>query len=103
MTDRTPRSSVLRHIWDGSVVQKLRTGDHFFSNSFNLALSSCTDGVEIFNTSPVGVWPVYLVILNLARIRMKAENICGLWVGPSKPPMPRLLEPIMKIMHAWFT
>ena len=103
MTDRTPRSSVLRDIWDGSVMQKLCTEGRFFSDSFNLALSLCTDGVEIFKSSPVGVWPVYLVILNLpARIRMKAENIifCGLWVGPGKPPMPRLLEPIMKTLRS---
>ena len=79
------------------------TGGRFFSNSFNLALSLCIDGVEIFESSPVGVWPVYLVILNFpARIRMKAENIifCGLWVGPGKPPMPRLLEPIMKTLRS---
>ena len=71
-------------------MQKLRAPGRFFSSSFNLAVSLCTDGVEIFKSSPVGVWPVYLVILNLpARIRMKAENIifCGLWVGPGKPPV----------------
>lgn len=78
----------------------------FFSNPFNLALSLCTDGVDIFKSSPVGLWPVYLVILNLpARIRMKAENIilCGLWVGPGKPQMPRLLAPIMKTIRSLTT
>jgi hypothetical protein len=32
---------------------------------------------------------------------MKAENIlfCGLWVGPGKPQMPRLLAPIMKTIR----
>ena len=47
----------------------------------------------------IACWCV--AILNLpATIRMKAENIifCRLWVGPSKTPMPRLLEAIMKTL-----
>ena len=45
---------------------------------------------------------MYLVILNLpAHIRMKAENIiiCGVWVGPTKPIMNLLLEPITKCLR----
>ena len=57
-------------------MQPLCVPGRFFSSPVNLALSLCTDGVNIFKSSPVGLWPVYLVILNLpARIRMKAENI----------------------------
>lgn len=50
-------------------MQKLCAPGRYLSNSFNLALSLCTDGVEIFKLSPVSLWPVYLVILNLpARV-----------------------------------
>lgn len=58
-----------------------------------------TDGVPLYKSSSVSIWPVYFVILNLAaEIRMKAENIilCGTWVGPTKPKMNLLLEPIAK-------
>ena len=84
-------------------MQPLCVPGHFFSSPVNLALSLCTDRVDIFKSLPVSLWPVYLVILNLpARTRMKAENIifCGLWAGPGKPPMPHLLAPIMKTIRS---
>ena len=87
-------------------MQKLCAPGRYFSSSFNLSLSLCTDGVEICKSSPVSLWPVYLVILNPpARVRIKAENsiFCGLWVGPGKPPMPRLLAPIMKTIRSLTT
>ncbi len=77
----------------------MTTDDRFFSSPGKLALSLNTDGVPLFKSSSVSLWPVYLVLLNLpAIIRMKAENVLlgGLWVGPTKLPMKLLLEPIMK-------
>ncbi len=74
----------------------------FFSNPNNLALSLSTDGVPLFKSSKISLWPVFLVILNLPReIRMNAENIilCGLWVGPCKPLMSVLLQPILKTLR----
>ncbi len=51
------------------------------------------------NTAGDGIlWPVFLTILNLpASIRMKAENVllCGLWYGPTKPPISGLLDPVL--------
>ena len=102
-SNRLQQQPVLQDVWDGSAMQPLCVPGRFFSSPVNLALSLCTDGVDIFKSSLVGLWPVYLVILNLpARIRMKAENIlfCGLWAGPGKPPMPRLLAPIMKTIRS---
>ena len=55
--------------------------------------------MAIFKSTNISVWPVYLMLLNLpSSIRMNAENImlCGLWVGLSKPPMDKLLEPRME-------
>ena len=45
---------------------------------------------------------MYLVILNLpANVRMNAENIitCGVWVGPTKPLMGLLLDPITESLQ----
>ena len=75
----------------------MRAPGQFFSNKHNIALSLSTDGVPLYKSSPVSLWPVYLVILNLpARIRMYAENVvlCGLWLGPTKPAMSLLLNPL---------
>ena len=78
-------------------MQELSKNGNFFSSN-KLAFSFSTDGVAVFKSSNVSIWPVYLVILNLPpTIRMNAENIllCGLWVGPTKPPMDKLLEPVV--------
>ena len=74
----------------------------FFSTKTNLALSLNTDGVPLYKSSSLTLWPVFLTILNLpASIRMKAENVilAGLWYGPSKPPMTLLLEPVLKSLQ----
>ena len=50
-------------------------------------LSASTDGVPLFKSSTVSLWPVSFVMLNLPpAIRMNSENIilAGFWVG-SKP------------------
>ncbi len=101
--NRPQHQSAVRDVWDGSALKPLCAPGRFFSNPFNLALSLCTDGVEVFKSSRVCLWPVYLAILNLpARIRMKAENmlLCGLWVGPGKPPISLLLAPIAKTIRS---
>lgn len=97
--DREQEESIIGDVWDGSALRPLRAKGRFFSTQNNLALSMSTDGVPLFKSSPISLWPVYLIILNLpAKIRMNAENIllAGLWVGPTKPPMNLLLGPIMK-------
>ena len=64
----------------------------------NLAFSLSTDGVSIFKSTNISIWPIYLAILNLPpSIRMNADNIllCGLWIDGTKPPMDKLLEPAL--------
>lgn len=95
-------SDVLRDVWDGSALRPLCAPGRFFSNKNHLALSLSTDGVPLFKSSRLSLWPVYLVILNLpANIRMNSENVimCSLWVGPTKPIINLLLDPVMKSLQ----
>ena len=97
--ENAAKEDTIEDVWDGSVLKKLRTPERFFSNSQNLALSLFTDGVPLYKSSQVSMWPVYIVILNLpASIRVNAENVilCGLWVGPKKPQMSVLLDPVVE-------
>ncbi|XP_064381793.1 uncharacterized protein LOC135330772 [Halichondria panicea] len=86
----------LSDVWDGAVLREgVISGK--FSGGDRLALSMSTDGVPIFKSSTVSMWPVFLVILNLpAIIRTNAENVIlsAIWIGPSKPNMKRLLQPL---------
>ena len=93
------QNGVLKDVWDGLTLRSLCNPGRFFSSRQNLAVSLSTDGVPLFESSPVSLWPVYLVILNLpANIRMNAENVilCALWIGPNKPIMEILLSPVAK-------
>ena len=95
-------SETLQDVWDGSALRPLCSRGRFFSSADNLALSLSTDGVPMFKSSPVSIWPVYLVILNLpAHMRMNSENVilCGLWLGPTKPIINLLLKPIASLLN----
>ena len=84
-------------ICDGAALRPLLEEGHFFSQYNHFALSITTDGVPLFKSSTVSLWPVYLQILNLPpSIRMYSENtlLCGLYVGPAKPSMKVLLQPL---------
>ena len=74
----------------------------FFKTKNNLALSIFTDGVPLFKSNKISLWPVLLQVLNLPpSIRFKAENIvmCGMWYGIKKPDMKLLLDPVVKTLE----
>ena len=63
----------------------------FFNCPENIGVILNTDGVSIFKSSKISIWPVYLEIANyLPLIRFRMENMitCGIWVGNSKPLAP---------------
>ena len=98
---KLPKNSnpqLLSDIWDGAFLQKSIQNNDFFSYSENLALTLSTDGVPLFRSSSVSLWPVYLATLNLPpEARMNSKNIIlgGLWIGTTKPPMKLLLDPVL--------
>lgn len=96
----------LNDIWSGKVLQSETKPGRFFAYSEHLALSLSTDGVPLFKSSTVSLWPVYLIVNNLPpRIRMNSENVilCAMWCGPGKPPVHCLLKPIMEMMKTLST
>ena len=102
MTPTSTNDDILHDIWDGSALRPLCAPGRFFSNKNHLALSLSTDGVPLFKSSKLSLWPVYLVILNLPpNIRMNSKNVilCGIWVGPTKPAMDLLLNPVTKCLQ----
>ena len=90
-------------VWDESALRPLCIPGRFYSDKHDLALwlyhSTQTSMIWLCHSTNhlQCVCPVYLMILNLpANIWMNAENVilCGLWVGPIKPIMNLLLNPI---------
>ena len=75
-------------ILNGSLYQELRKPGHFLSHPSNFSLIFNTDGVPLYSSSGVSIWPVYLVINELPpkqRFLKKNMVLWGTWQGQGKP------------------
>lgn len=53
------------------------------------------DGVPIFKSRNVQLWPIQITIMDLPPlIRQSFVAVCGLWIGESKPNMNTYLRPM---------
>lgn len=81
-------------IYDGELYKKL--WKNFLSCPDNVSFLFNCDGVPVFKSSKVSIWPLYLVINELSYSkRMANENMvfAGLWFGEKKPAMWTFLKP----------
>lgn len=89
-------------ITTGSEYFKLRSEGNFLDPKFsnNITMSWNTDGIPLFKSSSVSLWPVYLTINELPpkeRLLKKNIIIWGVWQGVSKPKsMNGFLSPFVK-------
>ena len=96
---------MLKDIWDAQILKELYNKGEFFYRKHHIALALSVDGVALYKSSSITLYPVLIVILNLPpNIRMNAENmiLAGLYVGPKKPVMKLLLDPVMKNLEHLF-
>lgn len=89
------RKNNVEDIYDGQLYKKL-TNEGILSSPDNVSFLMNTDGVPVFKSSKVSIWPLYLVINELPYSkRMAKENMifAGLWFGEKKPAMWTFLKP----------
>ena len=82
-------------IYDGLLYKKL-SSEGILSSPENVSFLMNTDGVPVFKSSKVSIWPLYLIINELPYgMRMANENmiLAGLWFGEKKPAMWTFLKP----------
>lgn len=82
-------------IYDGVLYKELCEKD-ILNCKDNISFIANTDGVPVFKSSKVSIWPIYMVINELSyNKRMARENMlfCGLWFGEKKPAMWTFLKP----------
>lgn len=78
----------IRDIYDGNIYKEYFDNGGFLSNPNNISFTWSTDGVPVFKSSKVSMWPFYLRINELPpEKRNRRENIilAGLWFGSRKP------------------
>ncbi|XP_032239885.2 uncharacterized protein LOC5514473 [Nematostella vectensis] len=85
----------IEDIYDGNLYHEL-CQHGILSSKDNISFLMNTDGVPVFKSSKVSIWPLYFVINELQYSkRMSRENMlfAGLWFGEKKPAMWTFLKP----------
>lgn len=97
-------STAICDITSGQFYKHLCQPGQFLDNtsgSFNITLTWNTDGIPLFKSSSVSLWPVYLAINELPpkeRFLKKNLVVWGIWQGESKPSMNAFLSHFVKDM-----
>lgn len=82
-------------ITDGQSYRQLLEEGEFLSFDNNLSAIMNTDGVNLYSSSRVELWPIFIAINELSpAVRFARENIiiAGIWQGKGKPPFKQFLE-----------
>lgn len=88
-------------ILDGRKYQELKSK----CKDMTVTLTMFTDGVSLFKSSKVSLWPVYLVVNELSpysRFLKKNMILWGLWQGQGKPKMNTFFFPFVKEMRTLY-
>ena len=86
----------IEDIYDGRLYKEHSRPGGLLSSPSNISLFWYTDGIPLFKSSSMSLWPLYFTINELPyKKRMLKENtlIAGLWFGESKPCMGTFLKP----------
>ena len=90
-----PESPNIRDIVDGTEYKKYKQSGGFLTNGDNLTLLFNTDGIPLYKSSKVNIWPVFLAINELPpeeRFAKKNMVLWGLWQGKGKPRFSTFFE-----------
>ncbi|XP_033725139.1 LOW QUALITY PROTEIN: uncharacterized protein LOC117315101 [Pecten maximus] len=85
---------------------KLKEPGGFLDQTSNLTLSLFIDGIPLFTSSAVSLWPVYLLINEIPpkeRFRKKNMLPWGVWQGTGKPKMNMFLRPLVMDLLNMYT
>lgn len=88
---------MIHDIVDGSFYQNLQKDSGFLGGKENSNVTSLfnTDGISLYSSSHIELWPIFLVINELPPgKRFSRENmlLVGIWQGKGKPPFKQYLE-----------
>ncbi|XP_069470109.1 uncharacterized protein [Ambystoma mexicanum] len=86
----------MKDVYDGELYLDLFERG-FLNDPNSLSFAMNTDGVPVFKSSKVSMWPVYLIVNELPISQRKLrENVLlyGIWVSSKKPVMWSFLKPL---------
>ena len=90
----------IEDVYDGKLYKEL-SAKGVLSSGDNISFLMNTDGVPVFKSSKVSIWPLYYIINELEygkRIARENMLFAGLWFGEKKPAMWTFLRPHMNAL-----
>ena len=92
----------IEDIDDGELYRSFSQKNGFLDDPNNVSFMWYMDGVPLFKSSKVSIWPMFLSINELPYSeRIKPENMlfAGMWYGKSKPTMSLFLKPFYESLN----
>ncbi|KAL5011498.1 hypothetical protein ScPMuIL_004363 [Solemya velum] len=99
-------SNTIADITNGESYKKLLEPGGFLDGTSNITLSMFIDGIPLYSSSSVSLWPVYFLINEIPpqkRFRKKNMLLWGVWQGRGKPNMNMFLRPLVIDLHNLYT
>ena len=83
----------IKDVYDSNTFKKLsEEGQILWREKNDYSLAVWTNGVSPFISSKVGVWPVFVQVLELSPCALQRHSLlAAVCVGPRKPPMNKFL------------
>lgn len=105
-----PSSSNIRDIVDGTEYKKFKQNGGFLTNEDHLTVLFNTDGIPLYKSSKINIWPVFLAVNEFPpeeRFAKKNMILWGLWQGKGKPQFSTFFEvftdDLIALKHRGFT
>lgn len=99
-------ADIISDITDGKAYQEMLCDDGFLSKNFkNLTAIFNTDGVNLYSSSKIELWPIFLAINELSpAIRFARDNmlLIGIWQGKGKPPFKQYMMAFSQEMNSLY-
>lgn len=106
---RRSGSTCITDITDGEAYQDLMSEGGFLdptANSVNLTAMFNTDGVNLYSSSKIELWPIFLAINELSPVQRFARDnmiLAGIWQGKGKPPFWQFLTIFCEEMNELYS
>ncbi|XP_048255342.1 uncharacterized protein LOC125381981 [Haliotis rufescens] len=93
---------ILRDITDGRAYRRLQDEGQFLSDPNSLTAVLNTDGVNLYTSSKIELWPIFLSVNEMTpSLRFARDNmlLVGIWQGKGKPPFQPYIHLLSKQLN----
>lgn len=100
--------NAISDITDGTVYKELMEDLNFLGgqNNTNLTVIFNTDGINLYSSSKIELWPIFIAINEPSpKLRFARENVilAGIWQEKGKPPFQQFLRVFSETMNDLYT